>query len=271
MMIYLEVTKVSSVAFVIPALFAKSVGVAILKPKVDNVTTSLSTGHDHSAPQKLVSIVGDANAWRIYPFSLLLIGAAFLGWDRGSDDDTTDPPGSSSLLEKQHWGLMTNGVVTVGSFIRLRKVQDSKMINSDLRCLVVYEKSSLTPLPNLTYEVVRLLEEHNNRLFRNEPINPDSGILSLEAGGDLSSTASPGNSVQRQPQSSRNVRPQQQWAPSQSPGTNRVAGNNGGLATSGSFSQLCAFMSAPISSTFEGNVRISGVFPALSSLSAHGL
>lgn len=173
-----------------------------------------------------------------------------------------------AIWEKQHWDLIKDNFVTVGCFIRLRNVQDNKMKNCDLRCLHVHDKSSFTPLPNLTYEVVHLLEEHNNRLLRNEPINPDSGILPLGAGGCL--TLGPSHDRMSQHQSLRDVPfQQQQLTPSQSSGTNRVFGSYGGSCSSNG--RLQDFMSAPIPSTFEGTVRISGVLPALSSLSSHGL
>jgi hypothetical protein len=42
--------------------------------------------------------------------------------------------------------------------------------------LMVHSKSSLSPLPDETYEVRVLLEEHNKRMARNE-YNPESGLL----------------------------------------------------------------------------------------------
>lgn len=84
-----------------------------------------------------------------------------------------------AIWEQEHWQLVFEKVIKVGLFIRLRNVQDRNMGNINVRCLHVHTKSSLTPLPSLNFEVMHLLEEHNNRLLRNEPINPKSGILPL--------------------------------------------------------------------------------------------
>lgn len=85
-----------------------------------------------------------------------------------------------AVWEDSHWDLITKiGAVSVGSFIRLRNIDDNKMINSGIRCLMLKDKSYLTPLPDLTYEVIRLLANHDARLARHDPINPRSGILPL--------------------------------------------------------------------------------------------
>jgi hypothetical protein len=83
-----------------------------------------------------------------------------------------------AIWESPQWEFI-NHVVQVGSFIRLRNVRDDKMPDSEARGLHVSKNSSLTPLPALTYEVVHLLEEHNNRLLRQEPTNEASGVLPL--------------------------------------------------------------------------------------------
>jgi Telomeric single stranded DNA binding POT1/CDC13 len=88
-----------------------------------------------------------------------------------------------AIWEKQHWDLVVAGAIYVGCFVRLRNVKDEIFKESDMRALSVHEKSSLTPLPNMTFEVLRLLEEHNNRLLRKEHFNPNSGILPLESDG----------------------------------------------------------------------------------------
>jgi len=45
---------------------------------------------------------------------------------------------------------------------------------------MVSAKSYLTPLPNDTYEVKELLKNHQTRLLRKDPYNPQSGVLPLE-------------------------------------------------------------------------------------------
>jgi hypothetical protein len=83
-----------------------------------------------------------------------------------------------AIWESPQWEFITHAV-QIGSFIRLRNVFDSIIPETGFRCLNVSTHSSLTLLPSLTYEVVHLLEEHNNRLLRQEPVNAESGILPL--------------------------------------------------------------------------------------------
>jgi Telomeric single stranded DNA binding POT1/CDC13 len=84
------------------------------------------------------------------------------------------------IWEKQHWDLIKEQIVKIGSFVRFRNVNEHNLADTDLRCLHIHEKSSFTPLPNLNYEVIQLLEDHNGRLRRMEPTNPNSGILPLD-------------------------------------------------------------------------------------------
>jgi hypothetical protein len=84
------------------------------------------------------------------------------------------------VWEKQHWDLIQEQIVKVGSFVRFRNVHEHNLADTDLPCLHVHEKSSFTPIPNLNYEVIQLLQDHNGRLLRMEPTNPDSGILPLD-------------------------------------------------------------------------------------------
>jgi len=46
-------------------------------------------------------------------------------------------------------------------------------------------KASLTPLPNYTFEIKRLLAEHNTRIVQNHEFNPNSGYLPLVIKKDL--------------------------------------------------------------------------------------
>lgn len=81
-----------------------------------------------------------------------------------------------AVWEASHWELVKD-VIRIGTFIRLRNVQDNKMPESNLRCVMVHSKSYMTPLPEMTFEVVRLIEAHNTRLERKDELNPSSGIL----------------------------------------------------------------------------------------------
>jgi hypothetical protein len=85
-----------------------------------------------------------------------------------------------AIWETSHWELVKE-VLHIGSFIRLRNVQDNKMPESSLRCLMVHSKSYMTPLPDMTFEVVQLIRNHNERLERKDEMNPSSGLLPLES------------------------------------------------------------------------------------------
>ncbi|GKY92238.1 hypothetical protein MPSEU_000195000 [Mayamaea pseudoterrestris] len=86
------------------------------------------------------------------------------------------------IWEQAHWELVQD-VVSPGSFIRLRNIQDSILHEHSLRCLMVYKKSFLTPLPDMTFEVIRLLAAHGARLRRGDPVNTGSGTLSFRPKG----------------------------------------------------------------------------------------
>ena len=45
---------------------------------------------------------------------------------------------------------------------------------------MVSAKSALTPLPNDTYEIKEMLKAHQQRIARNDPFNPQSGVLPLD-------------------------------------------------------------------------------------------
>jgi hypothetical protein len=68
--------------------------------------------------------------------------------------------GNVAIWEEPFWELVQKAV-KVGSFIRLRNVHDTRIPNGIRRYLMVFAKSYLTPLPNMTYEVAEfcLLEE----------------------------------------------------------------------------------------------------------------
>lgn len=50
--------------------------------------------------------------------------------------------------------------------------------------LGISSKSYLTPLPNNTYEVKEVLENHQRRVRSKDPYNPESGVLPLEGEAD---------------------------------------------------------------------------------------
>ena len=177
-----------------------------------------------------------------------------------------------AIWEKQHWELVNEGIVSVGSFIRLRNVHDSLFMDKKFRCLHVHEKSSFTPLPNLTYEVAHLLEEHNNRLLRKEPINPDSGILPLNVGSidqTMQETNDHGSLVEYSlpvdaSTSATELRIQQRTASA----TSEEAPNASVPTT---YRVLDHLLVAPMRSTFVGNVFVTSLYPGISLLSSHGI
>jgi hypothetical protein len=159
-----------------------------------------------------------------------------------------------AIWEPPHWEIVSE-ILTVGSFVRLRNVQDTVMLNGSFRCLHVYTKSSLTPLPNLTHEVVRLLEEHNSRIARKEQINQQSGILPLDE--DESDQAQAGYGA---PQPPERAQPQMQ--------TPQSAHQRSESVTSGS--RLHDLLSSDGPMDFEGKVRIIGTVPPFNALSVEG-
>ena len=163
-----------------------------------------------------------------------------------------------AIWEKQHWELIEKGYVAVGSFIRLRNVQDTVFHHSSFRCLHVHAKSSLTPLPSLNFEVLHLLEEHNNRLLRMEPTNPDSGLLPLFIDNQLQDVSI---RTQRQPEFGTRA--------------NELSRRNATIETrsSGSsyYTSLKDFIVAPVPSVYFGNVNISGMYPSPLELANNGV
>lgn len=45
---------------------------------------------------------------------------------------------------------------------------------------MVSDRSAVSPLPNYTYEVKVMLEDHQKRVVRKDPYNPQSGVLPLD-------------------------------------------------------------------------------------------
>lgn len=161
-----------------------------------------------------------------------------------------------AIWEKAHWELVKQAV-TVGSFVRLRNVRDDRLPNSGLHCLMILPKSYLTPLPNLCYEVVKLLEDHNSRLLRKEPENPQSGILPLnyeEQGNNNNDEVAMDTSEPVVPGSPQSPRQQRQ--------TRRV---------SRTFQRLTDLLPAPVDSLFEGTVKVIAMIPSMSNLASEGL
>lgn len=162
-----------------------------------------------------------------------------------------------AIWEKTHWELV-NQAVTVGSFVRLRNVRDDRLPNSGLHCLMVLPNSYLTPLPSFCYEVVQLLEEHNGRLLRKEPENPQSGILPLSY--DEQSDNNNGNE--------REAMDISEPAVSGSPvGQQRHAGQ----LDSRTFQKLMDLVPAPVDSFFEGTIKVIALIPSMSNLASSGL
>mmetsp|Transcript_35829 Transcript_35829/g.47438 ORF Transcript_35829/g.47438 Transcript_35829/m.47438 type:complete len:431 (+) Transcript_35829:273-1565(+) len=85
-----------------------------------------------------------------------------------------------AIWEKPHWDLVRekDSFIRVGYPIRLRNVSDGRL-PCGLRCLMVRSKSSMTPLPERTFEVISLLKDHHRRIVRGDPYNPQSGVLPL--------------------------------------------------------------------------------------------
>lgn len=84
-----------------------------------------------------------------------------------------------AIWESEFWDIVEERI-RIGAFIRMRNIQESKLPETDIRCLHVHSKSHMTLLPDRTFEVVKLVEDHNARLERKDELNPSSGILPLE-------------------------------------------------------------------------------------------
>ena len=107
------------------------------------------------------------------------------------------------VWEPAIWKFISENI-KVGCFLRLRNVSVDSGLNTGFRgkydttrctsrvstlvCLIGFslnlfvlalalrDKSWICPMPDQTYEIRELLEEHNNRMSRNE-YNPESGLL----------------------------------------------------------------------------------------------
>jgi len=84
-----------------------------------------------------------------------------------------------AVWEDPSWDLV-DASVRIGAFIRLRNVEDRTMA-SGFRCLMAYNRSSLTPLPDKTFEIRTLLKEHQMRIRQKQPFNRRSGLLPLQS------------------------------------------------------------------------------------------
>jgi hypothetical protein len=174
-----------------------------------------------------------------------------------------------AIWEKQHWELIEKGYVNIGSFIRLRNVQDTVYRNTNFRCLHVHEKSSLTPLPNLTFEVLHLLEEHNNRLLRMEPTNNDSGLLPLY----VTNISQNSNRLQQQQPDS-----QLRQGVNESTNTNR---DTQGITIINApvpvpmrsicYDNFSDLIKAPVRSVFYAQVNVVDIYPSVSAMMDHGI
>ena len=191
------------------------------------------------------------------PEALIKIASIIKQLQRIRQNENLQPPkaltgrvANVAVWEDSHWELVST-VVKVGTFIRLRNVQDRRMEISGLRCLMVFSKSYLTPLPSMTHEVVRLLEEHNDRLLRKEPINPQSGILPL--GNDEIA----GSEMQRDKTGENTAEASHLQESATEPASSTAS--------------LATLLSGPVPSVFSGTAKIVGTIPSLSSLSSSGL
>ncbi|KAL7566362.1 hypothetical protein ACA910_011106 [Epithemia clementina (nom. ined.)] len=153
------------------------------------------------------------------------------------------------IWEESHWELFAD-TVKPGSFVRLRNVKLADLPGSanGQRCLMVYVKTHLTPLPSMTYEVVRLIERHDKRLKRKEPLNPDSGVLPLSWNDGGAHHADPMGG----------------------PSTTTVSPHNTNWGTA-IVSTLAELVASPGSACFSGVVRISDTVPSIHSASDSAL
>jgi len=77
-----------------------------------------------------------------------------------------------AIWEESHWKLIESYKLCPGKFIRLRNVNEGCIQfdnNNRMRCIMVHRKSWLTLLPPITFEVSKLLLEHQGRAQRKEP------------------------------------------------------------------------------------------------------
>eukprot|EP00586_Coscinodiscus_wailesii_P019780 CAMPEP_0172514176 /NCGR_PEP_ID=MMETSP1066-20121228/257955_1 /TAXON_ID=671091 /ORGANISM="Coscinodiscus wailesii, Strain CCMP2513" /LENGTH=418 /DNA_ID=CAMNT_0013294729 /DNA_START=205 /DNA_END=1461 /DNA_ORIENTATION=- len=109
----------------------------------------------------------------------------------------------TQLSQQEDYGMQTpalraelSSALRVGQFVRFRNVNDgylrSRIIpqnhinhgilrsedkNHQLHCLIVHDKSWITPLPNDTYEISKLLHEHQSRSLQDPNNNSQSAVL----------------------------------------------------------------------------------------------
>jgi len=136
-----------------------------------------------------------------------------------------------AVWEEAAWDFIIRSV-PAGSFVRLRNIAQGVIHDVRFRCLMLYQKSHLVPIPNFTYEVVRLVQDHNARLLRKDGHNPGSGFLPLN------------------------------WEALVEPV---------GEETGRCFRTLRGMRSGPVESTFSGEVRIVDTIPSLQSVVAEGI
>ena len=125
--------------------------------------------------------------------------------DKSSDltlpDSVTGRVANVAIWEASMWSLVKK-VLQPGMFLRLRNVKEGNFCH--VPCLNAYKSTHLTPLPDMTYEVLQLIQgalklvqldesstilqgllipvlfpEHDRRLKRGEPTNKESGVRSL--------------------------------------------------------------------------------------------
>jgi len=96
-----------------------------------------------------------------------------------------------AIWEDSYWKLLENANCLVGTFIRLRNIRRNfgrlPTLTGDKEVfgMKIDSSVSLTPLPSYTYEVRRLLADHNARIMQNHEFNPNSGCLPLIVRKDL--------------------------------------------------------------------------------------
>jgi Telomeric single stranded DNA binding POT1/CDC13 len=162
-----------------------------------------------------------------------------------------------AIWEPQHWQLVESGHLKVGLFIRMRNIVETmseRLIG--IRCLNVQTKSSFTITPPLTYEVVKLVEDHNQRLLSGEPTNPASGILPMDTEEDSDRSV-----VAAAP---RGGHPQQSSTRMQAP-SRLLKGSSLRMEL------LHKFASAPQGAIFDGIVQLTDIFPPVEQARERGL
>mmetsp|Transcript_29561 Transcript_29561/g.61661 ORF Transcript_29561/g.61661 Transcript_29561/m.61661 type:complete len:883 (+) Transcript_29561:438-3086(+) len=86
------------------------------------------------------------------------------------------------IWEENLWNLIhRESMIDMGSFVRLRNVNNTKLPTTGTNCLSVHNRSSLTPLPFDAYEIKGLLKEHAARIQKGDPTNPTSAILPVSS------------------------------------------------------------------------------------------